>query len=215
MKTIGALIMQMKTPIKSSFMGLVKRGSCPVCGEPIAVNFGFTTLMLCPSCGDYLEVVDRMLCRMDPESISAIPAFAAPISWADMCAPRLETISFFQWDDMVTEATEWALTKKDGSRLLDARWPDGCCVCWEPATREETTATTFVFTPPGLIRVRSQSATITAMGIPHCAEHEHGAVFERAMFSTPGQTTAVGLFFRSYAYQIEFRELNPWKWPEV
>ena len=47
-------------------------------------------------------------------------------------------------------------------------------------------------------------------GVPYW----HGAVFEPAMFPTPGQETAVGLFFRSYAYQIQFRRLNPWNWAD-
>lgn len=34
------------------------------------------------------------------------------------------------------------------------------------------------------------------------------------MFSTSGQETVVGLFFRSYAYQIEFRKLNRWRWAD-
>jgi|GEM_PF-1295423 len=209
---VEGTIVALSTPVESSFMGLVRRAPCPVCGETIAVNFGFTTLMLCPNCGDYLEVVDNMLSQMDPTSISSIPAFAAPTPWADMHAPRVETISTFQWDDLIVDATEWALTRKAGARVLDAQWPNVCCVCGAPPTREESMANTFIFTPPGLIRVRSKQATIIAAGIPHCSEHEHGAVFERATFSTPEQTTVVGLFFRSYAYQIQFRKLNPWSW---
>jgi hypothetical protein len=205
---------RIKTAIESSFMGLAKQAPCPVCGETITVSFGFTSLMLCPNCGDYLEVVDNMLCQMEPTSVSSIPAFAAPTPWADMHAPRVETISFFQWDDLIVEATEWALTKKAGARVLNAQWPNVCCVCGAPPTRVERTARTFIFTPPGLIRVRSKQATMIATGIPHCSEHEQGAVFERAMFSTPGQTTVVGLFFRSYAYQIQFRKLNPWRWTD-
>jgi hypothetical protein len=205
---------RVKTAIESSFMGLAKRAPCPVCGETITSSFGFTSLMLCPNCGDYLEIVDNMLCQMEPTSVSAIPAFAAPTPWADMHAPRVETISFFQWDDLVVDATEWALTTKMGARVLDAQWPNVCCVCGAPPTRVERTARTFIFTPPGLIRVRSKKATMIATGIPHCSEHEQGAVFERAMFSTPGQTTVVGLFFRSYAYQIQFRKLNPWRWTD-
>lgn len=201
-----------KTAITSSFLGLVRRGSCPVCGAPIAVNLGFTTLMLCPNCGDYLEVVEKQLRQMDPTLINPTPSFAAPTPWPDMCSPTFPTISFHQWDDLITEATDWVLTKKEGLRVIDAKWPAGCCVCGEQPTREETTGQKFTFTPPGLVRVRSKEATIIAKGIPHCAEHEHGAVFERAMFSTPQQQTVVGLFFRSYAYQIQFRNLNPWKW---
>lgn len=201
-----------ETLIISSFMGLVRRGPCPVCGATVAVKFGFTRMMLCPNCGDYLEAVEKKLRQMDQTLIESTPTFAAPTQWTDMRSPTFETISFFQWDDLVTNATEWMLTGKEGVRVMDAKWPGVCCVCGEPPTREETTAQKFVFTPPGIIRVRSKQATIIAKGIPHCAEHEHGAVFERAMFSTPDQETVVGLFFRSYAYQIQFRKLNPWRW---
>jgi hypothetical protein len=159
-------------------------------------------------------MVEKRLRQIDPSLVRPIPSFAAPTPWTDMYAPRFETISFFQWDDLVTDATEWILTDKKGVRALNANWPPACCVCGEPPTREETTAQKFIFTPPGVIRVRSKEATIVAKGIPHCAAHEHGAVFEPAMFSTPGQETAVGLFFRSYAYQIQFRRLNPWSWAD-
>jgi hypothetical protein len=202
------------TAITSSFMGLVRRGPCPVCGATVAVNLGFTTLMLCPNCGDYLEVIEKKLCQMDPTLVETRPLFAAPTPWTDMYAPRFETISLPQWDDLLVDGTESILTKQEGVRVLDAKWPAICCVCGEQPIREETIAQKFVFTPPGFIRVRSKEATIIAKGIPHCAEHEHGAVFERAMFSTPGQETVVGLFFRSYAYQIQFRKLNPWRWAD-
>jgi predicted RNA-binding Zn-ribbon protein involved in translation (DUF1610 family) len=206
-----------ETPISSSFLGLVKRGFCPVCGAPIAVSLGSSSMMLCPNCGDYLEVVEKKLRQMDPTLV--IPeatfllmpgmAFGAPTPWTDMQAPRFGAISF----DMESAVTEMVLTKKEGVRVLDAKWPAVCCVCGKPATREETTTARFVFAPPGLIR-RDREATVIAKGVPHCAEHKDGARFERARFSTPAQETIVGLFFRSYAYQIEFRKLNPWKWRE-
>jgi hypothetical protein len=171
--------------------------------------------MLCPNCGEYLELVEKKLRQMDPTLIKSTPAFAAPTPWTDMYAPRFETISLLQWDDLVSDANESIVTKKDRLRVLDAEWPTVCCVCGEPPTRGETTARKFVFTPPALIRVRSKEATIIAKGIPHCAEHEHGAVFERAMFSTPEQETVVGIFFRSYSYQIQFRKLNAWRWADA
>ena len=127
-----------------------------------------------------------------------------------MQAPRLGAISF----DMESAVTDMVLTKKEGARIIDAKWPPGCCVCGKPAAREETTAAQFTFTPPGLIRVRDKEATVIAKGVPYCVEHKDGARFERAMFSTPEQETIVGLFFRSYAFQIQFRKLNPWKWRE-
>lgn len=202
-----------ETPITSTFLGLVKRGTCPVCGAPIAVNFGFSTMMLCPNCGDYLEVVEKKIRQMDPTRLSPHceggSGFAAPTPWTDMQAPRVGAISF----SVASALTDMVLTKKEGVRALDAKWPTGCCVCGKPATREETISARFTFSPPALIR-RDREATVIAKGVPHCAEHKQGARFERAMFSTPQQETIVGLFFCSYAYQIEFRRLNPWKWCE-
>jgi hypothetical protein len=107
--------------------------------------------------------------------------------------------------------TDMLLMKKEGVRVLDAKWPAGCCVCGRPATREDTTIARFIFAPPGIIR-RDKEATVIAKGIPHCAEHKNGARFERAMLSTSQQETVVGLFFCSYPYQILFHKLNPWKW---
>jgi hypothetical protein len=204
-----------KTPITSSFLGFVKRGRCPLCDEPIAVNFGFKSLMLCRNCGDYLEVADNNLLQMDPKSVMERPAFAAPTEWSDMRSPTYETIPLSFPTETVEVAGELAqeiLMKKEGVRLVAAKWPAGCCVCGEPSTRSETTSQTFIFVPPGIIRVRDSRATVMAKDIPHCSRHKHGAQFDRAMFSTPEQETTVGLFFRSYAYQIQFRQLNPWKW---
>lgn len=167
--------------------------------------------MLCPNCGDYLEVVEKKLRQMDPTLVTphcqAGLGFAAPTPWTDMQAPRYAAISF----DKESALTELILTKKEGTRILDAKWPTCCCVCGKPPTREETTTARFIFSPPGLIRC-DKEAVVIAKGIPHCAEHKDGAQFERAMFSTPEQETIVGLFFRSYTYQIQFRKLNPWKW---
>lgn len=197
-----------ETPITSSFLGLVKRGICPVCGAPIAINWGFSSMMLCQNCGDYLEVAEKKLRQMDPTLVTPQPAFAAPTPWTDMQAPRFGAISF----DMESAVTEMILTKKEGVRVLDAKWPAVCCVCGKSATREETTTARFIFTPPGLFRLQDKEATVIAKGIPHCAEHKDGTRFERARLSTPEQETIVGLFFRSYTYQIQFRKLNPWKW---
>jgi hypothetical protein len=191
-------------------MGLVKRGICPVCSAPISVNLGSSSMMLCPNCGDYLEVVEKKLRQMDPTLVTLQPLFAAPTPWTDMQAPRFGAISFGIEDAL----TDMILTKKEGVRVLDAKWPAGCCVCGKHATREETITARFIFAPPGLMFRRDKEATVIAKVVPHCAEHKDGARFERAMFSTPQQETIVGLFFRSYAYQIQFRKLNPWKWRE-
>jgi hypothetical protein len=201
-----------ETPITSTFLGFVKRGRCPGCDSPIAINFGFSSMMLCPNCGDYAEVVQNRLRQMDPTLVASHcqsgGGFAAPTPWTDMHAPRFGAIAF----DIEGFVTEAILTKKERTRFFDAQWPAGCCVCGRPATREETIAARFTFTPPGLVRASDKEAMVMAKGVPYCDEHKEGAQFERAMFSTPEQETNVGLFFRSYAYQIRFRKLNPWKW---
>jgi hypothetical protein len=82
------VVAQKGAPIKSSFFGLKKRGPCPVCGELIEVNLGFSRMLMCQSCGFYLQVIEKELRQMDPTLVSPQPAFAAPTPWADMQAPR-------------------------------------------------------------------------------------------------------------------------------
>jgi hypothetical protein len=196
-----------ETPVTSSFLGLMKKGTCPLCGESISINFAFSSMMLCQNCGDYLEVVEKKLRQMDATRLAQMPIFGAPTPWPDMQAPRFTEIPF----DIENALGEMVLIKKEGVRVFDAKWPLVCCVCERPATREETLIARFIFSPPGIIRGQKE-ATVVAKGVPHCAEHKNGARFERATFSTSLQETVVGVFFRSYAYQIQFRKLNPLKW---
>jgi hypothetical protein len=206
---------RVETDVTSSFMGLSRQGPCPVCGEIIAVQPFATTRMLCPTCGEYLQMVEKKLRRMDVASMMSMPAFAAATPWSDMASPRSETLSMgFTWDELIQEAAQSVLTKNERVRLLNAAWPSGCCVCGEPETRKQIIASTFVFVRPALFRLRERKAKVIAKDIPHCDEHIDGAKFDAAMFSTAGSPTEIGLFFRSYRYQIEFRRLNPWKWAD-
>ena len=203
-----------ETPIISSFMGIVKKGVCPVCSAGLSPGFDAPNLLLCPRCGEYSEVVQKNLRRVETSRVLSQPVFAAPTPWKDMHAPTFQTISFSisvedYFKDVLTDLT---MKKKEGLRTLDAQWPVGCCVCGKQAVRQEGTAEKFTFVPPGIIRARDHEATVAAKGVPHCAEHKGGVCFGRATFGTTGHVTVVGLLFRSYAYQIQFRKMNPWTW---
>jgi predicted RNA-binding Zn-ribbon protein involved in translation (DUF1610 family) len=202
------------TQIISSFLGIKKKGSCPVCGTELRPEFDAPKLLLCPNCGEYIETAGKSLRCVEISRLLSQPTFAAPTPWKDMHSPRYQTISFStSVEDYLKDAlTDLAMKKKEGMRILDARWPEGCCVCGKQAVREEATAEKFTFLPPGVLRVRDHEATVAAEGIPHCVEHKGGACFGRATFGTAGHETVVGLLFRSYSYQSQFRKMNPWTW---
>jgi hypothetical protein len=201
-----------ETPIKSSFLGFVKEARCPVCDAAIDLSVGSSSSsrLLCSGCGEYLEVAGKNLRQIEPTTVLWEPEFAAPTPWTDMARPMGTVLHF----DMTAALTEMVTTKNVGTRVLDALWPPGCCVCGKAATRAETISTHFSFTPRGggFRQLPRQEATVVAEGVPHCDEHKVGARFDRTQFSNPGHDTIVGLKFRSYAYQIEFRNLNAWKW---
>jgi hypothetical protein len=197
-----------ETPIESSFLGFVKKAACPACGTILGKSLG-TARTLCSSCGDYAWFGEKTLRAEDPATVEALPLFAAPLPWTDMRAPTFGALVH-----PVAALTDMILTKKAGVRLVEARWPDGCCVCGKPATREETISQQVGFTPPsgGVMAGGQKEATVVARGVPHCAEHQGGARFERVLSFGDLDLMTLGLFFRSYGYQIRFRKQNPWKW---
>src|SRR5258707_5469893 len=108
-----------ETPITSSFLGLVKNGTCPLCGESISIPFICPGMRLCQNCGDYLQIVDKKLRQIEPTDVAEMPIYGAPTPWPDMQAPRFTEISF----DMESALTEMVMTKKEGVRVFDAKWP--------------------------------------------------------------------------------------------
>lgn len=196
-----------ETPVRSSFLGFIKSGDCPGCGTRLSKNLGLAEV-LCSNCGDYALFGDKTLRPMEPSRAAPVPVFAAPTPWADMQAPAFGALlhPLAALDDLLR-------TKPEDVRLLEAAWPEGCCVCGGPAARTETIAQHVSFAPPnGGAPRRQKEATVVAKGIPHCAEHAEGARFERVISFGDANRMALGLFFKSYAYQIRFRKLNPWKW---
>jgi hypothetical protein len=197
-----------ETPISSSFLGFVKKGDCPVCGSRVTRQLGSDDV-LCAGCGDYVVFGKQTLRRMDPSSMFPAPYFAAPTQWDDLECPTFGAAL----EHPIVALTQLATTKQEGVRLLEARWPAGCCVCGKDSSREESIAQRLGFAPPNGLKPRPQKeTTVVANGVPHCAEHKNGARFERARTFGDSGLPVLGIFFRSYAYQIEFRKLNPWKW---
>lgn len=196
-----------ETPVTPSFLGFVKKGDCPTCGNPLSKRLG-TPDVVCSNCGDCLVFKDKTLRQVDPASVAPGHAFAAPTPWPDMECPTFGALTH-----PLTAIDDLIRTRQEGVRVMDAKWPAGCCVCGKPATREEMIPQRVSFAPPDGGKPRAQKeVTVVAKGVPHCAEHTDGARFAQAFGFGDIDASLLGLFFRSYAYQIEFRRLNPWKW---
>lgn len=196
------------TPIQSSFFGLVKHAACPSCGTRLTKG-AFEGSSLCSKCGDYARWGRDTLGPLDSDAVAGMPIYAAPTPWPDMQCPTFGALMH-----PVAAIMDMALTKKEGVRLMEAKWPEGCCVCGRPAVRHETLTQAVGFSPPnGLKPRRDMQATVVAKGVPHCADHQNGARFERVISFGDANIMVLGIFFRSHAYQKRFRELNPWKWP--
>lgn len=197
-----------ETPIKSSLFGLAKEGPCPSCGTKIFKRVGASAEALCSVCGNYSEFGPQMLRALDPARVANAPTYAAPTSWPDISTP-----TFTAFQHPAAALADMIRTKKEGVRSLDARWPEGCCVCGKPATRAETISRHLSYAAGGTISTRRET-TVVAQGVPHCAEHKDGARFDSVVRFGDVDLWKLGLFFRSYAYQIKFRERNLWKWRE-
>jgi hypothetical protein len=188
--------------------GFGGEGPCPVCNSRIQTYFGNESDIPCKTCGRYLDAKNKMLREIDPHCLAGKPTFAAPTPWTDIDAARSKTISLSK-EDYISDAI---LIRKEGVRVLDAHWPEGCCVCGKKATREQTVVNTFVYTPPGVIRIQDKEVTVVVKGVPHCAEHQDGVAFGNTNFGNPPRRYGFSLLFRSYDYRNKFMKLNPWKW---
>ena len=187
------------------------RKPCPLCANPLDMITAASNV-LCTSCDTYLERVDGEL-RPIPESrVDERHVFGAPTHWTDIRHVTFPTIKF-SVDDYLSDL---AMTKRSGTRVLEAHWPSGCCVCCKPPTRVEKAARVIVFpASTGVIKIRDQEATLVANNVPHCDEHRAGVVFDRIEVPIFNVSPAFGLLFRSLAYRNAFRRLNAWAWPEL
>lgn len=184
------------------FMGMPARGACPECGGKIETMGSSQQNLLCRGCNSYLDAGGGKLVRSDPNRVTEQPVFAAPSPWKDVTLVVYPTVSFSVQDAI----QDWMTTKKGGVRVMDAKWPQVCCVCGKPPTRLDTVSR--VFAKPGNI-VDTQIIGV-AEDVPYCNHHKDGIIFERIDSATPGASGCFGLKFRSLAYRNAFMKANPW-----
>ena len=184
------------------FMGLPTSGTCPECGGPIQTSAPKQQNMMCRGCNSYLDAGDGKLTRSDPSRVAEQPAFSAPSPWQDVSIVVYPTVAFSLQDKI----QDWLTTRKGGVRVMDARWPQVCCVCGDKPVRFDTAARAFA--KPG--NVMDTEIIGVAKDVPYCAKHKDGLIFERIDSATPGSASAFGLKFRSLAYRNAFMKANPW-----
>ena len=187
------------------FAGAGGKGPCPVCGGVISTMFGSESNLLCTGCNTYLRCRKRTLSVMPEETTSVEPAFGAPTEWEDVVG--------IYGASAAGDAYDFATTKNTGGRVLNAAWPEGCCVCGKPARYAEAIKAEATLVPLTAVHLRTRKATLVAAGIPHCEEHKGGVRFGPASVATPPKSHDLyGLLFRSLAYRNRFCRANPWEW---
>ena len=190
---------------------LSRRRDCPVCRTLVNTRIRSTEL-LCKKCSSYLRLQQDVLVTMDPGTVLPEARFAAPLPWRDVYGGvTLPGISL-----PMAQLTESMLTKKGGTRILDAHWPEQCCVCGKPATRRlNFTQTVHVPRTFGILSLGQKTLRLMARNVPHCDEHSDGVCFGYVPFDSHGTGIELGfgLRFRWLAYRDDYRKLNPDKWP--
>lgn len=92
-------------------------------------------------------------------------------------------------------------------------WPEGCCVCGQPATRVipvtlhvkqtgQNLATSAAGLALGRIVVKTGGGTIVTVNTPHCETHMDGAALESPTIGP------LRIVFRSHTFQQQFRKRN-------
>jgi len=184
------------------FMGMPARGPCPECGGTIEAMGSTDRNLFCRGCNSYLDAAGGKLQRTDPARVETEPTFAAPTPWTDITNVVYPTIALSAQDAM----QDWITTKKEGMRVMEARWPQMCCVCGAAPVRFDSVKREFA--KPGNI-VDTQIIAV-AKDVPYCGQHKGGLIFERLDSATPGQAYGFGIKFRSLPYRNAFMKANPW-----
>ena len=147
-----------------------------------------------------------MLSLVPASSVADTPLYPAALPWDDIVGEKSKTIALSA-QDVVTDKLNELITRNDGVRLID-KWPAGCCVCGDTASRHENTAIEVSIKG----RALDTKATVVARGIPYCSAHKDGVAIARFDFAgLPHQDGGFGIKFRSHAYREAFRKLNPHK----
>jgi hypothetical protein len=193
-------------------------GPCPVCQLPLEAMRGDAQNLLCAGCGAYVDVAGDRLVLTHPNRTQkeARLGFAAPTPWPEISGATGETISLAtSAQDYLMDKAQELMVRQRGTRVLEAKWPAGCCVCGKAATRTEPFAKKVTYADATkALRPFDQTATLLAPAVPYCDEHHDGIDFDNVRFDSVGTggTSSYGIRFRSLAYRDAFRKLNPWPW---
>jgi hypothetical protein len=158
-------------------------GPCPVCRTSIEAGPGEDRELLCGGCGAYLDVDGDRLVTIETNRTYESPRFAAPTPWPDVDCVVSSTIAFSASDYAMDALSD--LMKKDlGVRVMDARWPPGCCVCGRQVTRRDQLSLTVKMAGVA----RDKQATLVVRDVPYCSEHKDGVEFSTVSFASKVMT---------------------------
>jgi len=162
---------------------------CPVCGAAIEAALGKNYSIACRKCGTYFEGEGEL--RPVAESLIApVPTFSVPLPGFEEAGATVAALS----------PVPRAMAQSE-DRVLEFRWPEGCCVCGKPRVREEIAVMTIVMKAARLGGLLDEKVSLAVGGIPHCSQHQMGV----ALAVEEGRPV---LKFRSLAYRNHFRQLN-------
>ena len=198
----------------SLFDKMNRRRECPGCHGPVNTLLK-TSGLLCKRCNSYLDFVDDKLVLKDPNTVSATPAFGTALPWKDAQFGVQFTGAIML--SPVAQMTDTLMTRHGDMRVLEAQWPDCCCVCGRTATRRMRLAREVLiqrYAKSGM-NIGKTQLTLVAENIPYCAEHSDGVAFGQVWFESAktGEQTFFGILFRWLGYRNAFYKQNPWPWP--
>jgi hypothetical protein len=171
----GAAVLLVAT---AAFLALgtgLKSGPCPRCGT-LNVELRAGAYRDCPGCGEYLTGDGRDLWLAEGSTVADKPSFGALLP----------------------------------ERLV---WPEGCAVCRAPSTRIVPISITVAQTGKNLavsaaalavgrVVVQTGGERVYSVDVPHCGEHNDGAVLENPTIG------GLRILFRSHSYSTAFRQRN-------
>jgi hypothetical protein len=179
----------------------IDSATCPACRGKIAGLPAFTSYFECKSCNSPLwnRKKDKRIEQADESFVANEPFFKWVLPWNGFDLPG------------VTEAygvVEVLSMKTTGTERLDAKWPDGCCVCGAAVDHRQDISKKFRVTPGGgMIRSTiSRDVNVLVNDIPYCSIHANG--IELRIGANDFGASNGFLAFRSLRYFRAFRQLN-------
>ena len=179
-----------------------EKASCPNCGYKISKVSELGAYVKCPGCESYLHILknEKRIEIVDEEGIASAPIFSMLLPWNGFDLPGV-TEAYGVIGGFMLKTTE--------RQNLNAKWPDGCCICGSTVNHEESVSKVFRVTPGSKLGIRSpvsKDVTVFVTGIPHCQHHTGGVALQIGK-SIYGEDNGF-LAFRSLSYYRRFVQLN-------